>query len=204
MKKIFFVLVLLLAGAGCVPQPPVAATPESEVEKQTEFVFNDEWYSLTLPADFVVEPGAAEGYLLPKHEGDFPVITLFLMSSGENPDMQEVLNDEQVRLANLCNQTDTCQTMVDWVLTEIGGHQALEFTTEGPGGMIDHPEGTERVFTYYVPVLHYERDPNNVKDTNLYRNTYIHTFSITVSEGDDEAALHQAFDDIMSTIEFKW
>lgn len=113
----------LLQGAACgcapafCPQQKTyksidASEPWKIIENQTassdHFIFEDESYMLTLPAEYQIEYGAEYGFINPKKPDSFPAIKLGLFGSQENPGVEDILEDEKMILVNACVRNEGC------------------------------------------------------------------------------------------------
>ncbi|QQR84030.1 hypothetical protein IPJ72_02435 [Candidatus Peregrinibacteria bacterium] len=210
MKKIITVNLLLgaLFLTACASQPieenQNAQVLENSSITNANFVFDDEAYTLTLPGDYQIEPGAEYGFIMPKITNNFPSIKLGLMASKENPSSEAILKDEKAILTNLCNQTEGCGTITESKTVEIGGKTALKFTVQYKGRGVNDPNGYINEYHYSVPHIKYEYDAAKYpQDQNLYPQTYIYQFSIAANDQESPKQQEAMLDSIIKTIEFK-
>lgn len=199
MNKLFISLVIPLLLTGCtLPQT------NTKNEVPSNYLYENEDYSLQLPAEFQEEPGAEYGYLNPKPAGGFSSIRLGLASSKANPAIADLLTAEKTFLVNLCEQTDGCAKIIKWEKVTLDGQDALKFTTQLSGRSFDDQSGYINGYHYSVPQVRYEYDALKYpQDQNKYPLTYILQFSISANDQENPDLKSKIFDTIMSTIHFK-
>jgi hypothetical protein len=200
MKKLFISFAILFLITGCTSLQITG----NKVEAPSNYIYENEDYSLQLPAEFQEEPGAKDGYLNPKQVDGFPSIRLGLASSKANPKIADLLGAEKTFLTGLCEQTDGCAKIIKWEKVTLDGRDALKFTTQQKGRSLDDQRGYINSYHYSVPQVRYEYDGLKYpQDQNKYPLTYILKFSISANDQENPELKSKVFDTITSTIHFK-
>ncbi|MBP7819692.1 hypothetical protein KA036_02555 [Candidatus Gracilibacteria bacterium] len=177
---------------------------KDNVVEVESFVFEDQRYTLELPADYEIASGPEYGFINPKITESFPAIRIGLQSAGTKPSLNDVLEAEKSVLANLCGQTDVCGEITEYRTVEIDGKSAINFIVQYNGRSLDDPKGYTQEYHYYVPTIIYEYDSMTYpKDQKKYPHDYFLKFMIRANDKDDIEKQKAAFDDIMKTIVLK-
>lgn len=189
LKKIFVSALVLPLITGCIS----FGNPKNEAPMLGNFVFENENFTMQLPADYQFEQAPESNFIKPKQDNEFPAVKIDLIPFKTNPTIDEILENEQTLLANLCGQTDACGTITDWKIAKVNGKTALKFTVNYKGRAIDVPQGFINEYHYSFP---FSRTQNKPAESYLLR------FSISATDLEEPLATI-LFDKIILTVKFK-
>ena len=207
MKNLLLFFSVALLVVGCSLTGGTTVLEDTNNSEANTFVFDGENFTLTLPADYLLDIGAADGFIRPKEEGDFPAIK-FGTRSGckDNPTVDDMLENERAFLKIFCEETEGCGRLMEWESVEVGGKTGLKLLVQSNGRELGVSEGFINGYSYVVPILEREYDPVRTEERGedaFYYRTCLFGFSISANDLEDFDNQAKIFDDIMQTITYK-